>query len=374
MTAAALEAAHAAIMGAKCPEDVFGALAEATPIAGITQAFRKLAPAVHPDVYATADATHQEMAQEAFKRLGELRSQALEKIAAGTYGNRSAGIPGPPPVKPAPVTIKSGRETFVVGDLFTRGDVCDLYHCETKGKVSVLKIAQHPSVNDLVTNEATQLRKLRDGVPPEQIKLLKLLPELTASFMLAGKPARRVNVLPLYDGYVLLSQVKAAYPGGIDFRDFVWMFKRALMALGFAHRRGLVHGAVLPGHLLVHPLEHGAKLIDWSYSVPIGERIKAISASHRGLYPEEVLNREPATPATDIYMLARCAIMLLGIGLRKDVPPRLIAFLQGCILRKPGHRPQDAWALHEELDALLQRLVGPPKYRPLIMPAAAGGK
>jgi hypothetical protein len=320
------------------------------------------------------DAGLQALAKEAFERLEQLRLQAVAKIAAGTYGDRRVAAPAAPPPKPAPVTIRSGKSVFVVGDPWAKGDVCDLYFCEADGKPAILKIAQHPSVNDLVENEAKSLRTLREGVAPEQAKLLKLLPELGASFMLAGKPPRRVNVLSAHVGYLTLSEVKAAFPNGLDFRDVVWMFKRALMVIGFTHRRGLVHGAVLPPHLLVHPTEHGAKLLDWSYSVPLRGTIKAISAAHRGFYPEEVLSKQPATPATDIYMLARCVVSLLGVGLRKDIPPRLMGFLDGCLLRKPGHRPQDAWALHEERDALLQRLVGPPKYRPLIMPASAGGR
>lgn len=35
---------------------------------------------------------------------------------------------------------------------------------------------------------------------------------------------------------------------------------------------------------------------------------------------------------------------------------------------KRGERPQEAWALHDEFDAILRKLVGRPKYRPLSMP------
>ena len=372
MTALDLKAARAAILSAKCPEDIFGDLAEPRDVA-LGRAFRQLVVTVHPDRYAT-DATLQGLAKEAFERLGELKAQAAAKIGAGTYGKRHVPPPATPAPKPGPITIRSGKSVFCVGDLIARGDVCDVYQCEADGKPAALKIAQHASVNDLAENEANTLRKIHEAVPTEQERIARFVPKLEASFMLSGKPARRVNVLPLFADLVSLAEVKSAFPGGLDFRDVVWMFKRALMVLGFTHRRGFVHGAVLPPHLLVHPIEHSACLIDWSYAVPLNGRIKAISSSHRGFYPEEILNKQPVTPATDIYMLARCVIMMLGVGLRSDIPPRLTAFLQGCILRKPAHRPQDAWALHDELDALLKRLIGPPKYRPLIMPAAAGGR
>ena len=56
--------------------------------------------------------------------------------------------------------------------------------------------------------------------------------------------------------------------GGVDPRDAAWMWRRLLVALGFAHRAGVLHGAVLPEHVLIHPGEHGLVLVDWCYSVP----------------------------------------------------------------------------------------------------------
>ena len=52
-----------------------------------------------------------------------------------------------------------------------------------------------------------------------------------------------------------------------------------------------------------------------------------------------------------------------------SVPPQFRAFLGSCLIEAQARRPDDAWALHEELDELLQRLVGKPRYRPLAMPA-----
>ena len=44
---------------------------------------------------------------------------------------------------------------------------------------------------------------------------------------------------------------RAAYPDGVDPRDVAWMWRRLLVALGLAHRAGVVHGAVLPEHVLI---------------------------------------------------------------------------------------------------------------------------
>src|SRR5262249_891785 len=154
----------------------------------------------------------------------------------------------------------------------------------------------------------------------------------------------------------------------LDFRDVVWMVKRLLVVLGFVHRRGFVHGAVLPPHLLVHPVDHGARLVDWCYAVPPGQRVRALSVAYRDLYAPEIAAKQPVTPQTDIYMAARCALALVG---RTHVPRALRTFFETCLARSPARRPDDAWKLHDELEELLRRLVGPPRYRRLRMPNTA---
>ena len=59
-----------------------------------------------------------------------------------------------------------------------------------------------------------------------------------------------------------LAQVHAAYPRGLDPRDAAWMWRRLLVALGTVHAAGVVHGAVLPDHVLIHPDLHDT-LIGW---------------------------------------------------------------------------------------------------------------
>jgi hypothetical protein len=56
---------------------------------------------------------------------------------------------------------------------------------------------------------------------------------------------------------------------------------------------GLVHGAVLPEHVLIQPDEHGLVLIDWCYSVPLtpSTPLRAPVTARAGLYPPEVAAR-----------------------------------------------------------------------------------
>ncbi len=186
------------------------------------------------------------------------------------------------------------------------------------------------------------------------------------------------------------------------------MFKRLLVGIGFVHTKDVVHGAIIPPHVMVHPIGHGAKIIDWCYAVDLREtdpkkaakaaapdpktawsrlvpptlvnpgpgagRVKAISAGWKEFYAPEILKKEVVSPSTDIYMAAKCAVYLLGGDVKTgqmpaSVPAPIQGFIKSCILASPKGRPQDAWDLHEEFDGLLSKLVGKPTYRELSMPA-----
>lgn len=349
---------------AKTPEDLFGVL----PPVSLGVLFRRMAATVHPDRFAWDPLAHKQ-AGDAFKRLVKLHTEAEERLALGIYGTAKAAPPAPAAF--VPLDIKVGRHAFHVERLICKGDVCDIYEGTMKdvhgAGACVLKVAQHPSDNDLVENEALVLGALNAKAAGHNHA--RYLPELISSFTLrnpSSKSLRRVNVLPLFGEHVSIAQVISAFPNYIDFRDAAWMIKRMLEALGFVHRQGFVHGAVLPDHVLVHPLEHGAKLIGWGCAAVAGKQhVRAVCADYLNWYPPEILAKKPATPASDVYMWARTALALVG---QVAPPKRFTAFLEGCLLPAPGRRPSDAWVLRDELSELLQKLVGPPTYRPFTMP------
>jgi hypothetical protein len=68
---------------------------------------------------------------------------------------------------------------------------------------------------------------------------------LTSEDVITGLQ-RRANVIGRLTGFRTLAQVRAAYPRGVDPRDAAWMWRRLLVAVGAAHRAGVIHGAVLP--------------------------------------------------------------------------------------------------------------------------------
>jgi serine/threonine protein kinase len=303
-------------------------------------AYRRLAKLVHPD---RAGAEHGEAAAAAFAKLAAL----WEAYHRGT------------------TTITTGRRSYVVGARVVAGDIANLYHVRYDGKDALLKLARNPANNDLIEREAAALRVLAaSGDRRHRAYVPRLVEHIR--YREAGTGVQRVaNVIDRLDGFVSLADVRRAFPDGLDPRDVAWMWRRLLVALGFAHRAGVVHGAVLPDHVLIRPADHGLVLIDWCYATTeTGDTVPAMVGRYAQDYPPEIPARRPVTPAADIHMATRCMSTLIDSG----TPRRMEMFIRGCTLASPAARPKDAWRLLAELDGMLETLYGPRKFRPFHMP------
>jgi hypothetical protein len=167
---------------------------------------------------------------------------------------------------------------------------------------------------------------------------------------------RQVAVYEWMAGFVhSLEAVKAAWPGGVDGRIGTWMLRRLLELLGYVHRAGYVHGAVLPPHVLVHPRDHGATLVGWGTAARVGQPVTAIPRAWSGWYDGPAVS-----PATDVRQAARSVAWVTSSF---DEPmASLVAGLAG------GRGPGDAWEALERLEEASRAAYGPPSYNPLAMP------
>ncbi|MFI0896088.1 molecular chaperone DnaJ [Streptomyces sp. NPDC020983] len=288
--------------------------------------------------------------------------------ASGADFEAAPAAPGPAP----PVPGRAPRHAYVPGALLAEGDLATVrtarYEDGGEHRTAVLKTARHPRDNDLLEHEADVLTRL-GRVGEERHRAYA--PALVESFEQPGEDGRprRVNALEPLDGFRTLAEVAAAHPAGLDARDAAWMWRRLLAGLGWAHRAGLVHGAVFPEHVMVHPALHGVVLVDWCYATAAGTDLPVLVFRHAAGYPPEVPAHRPATAATDLHLASACVAGLMG----DRAPAPLRAFLRGCTLPEQHRRPQDAWALLAELDDLLERLYGPRTFRAFTMPAAPAG-
>lgn len=234
----------------------------------------------------------------------------------------------------------------------------------------LVKVAKQPYYNDLIEKDVESLGKLHPEQGIKDRSFPKYYPTSYGGVLIDG---RQGHILERIENCVTVADVIKAYPNGIDYRDVAWMIKRVLVGLWFAHKREIIHGAVLPPHILLTLHDHGGRLIDWSYSTKPRVKVPAMAPEYEDMYPPEVPNSEPAREGTDLYMAVKCAQALLGADLKtKEFPasvPEPIRALFGLCLNENVHmRPIDASEVHDTFDRLLKDAVGKPTFRPFSLP------
>jgi hypothetical protein len=149
--------------------------------------------------------------------------------------------------------------------LFGIGDSADLYLAvDAMEAPYLLKVPRERAAQTALDHERNTLTKLLAAAAGTTYD--RYLPDLVDSYLVAGRPPKRVNVFRFEAGFHTLEEVHAQYQG-LDGRHLAWIFNRMLTVLGFCHRQHFIHGALLPCHVLVHAPSHGLKLIGWGQSV-----------------------------------------------------------------------------------------------------------
>lgn len=316
--------------------------------------YRRFARLLHPDRAAGSS--------KAFHRLSVFKAEALQMLAEGRWGERTTLA-----------TIRTKRATHQITRKMGEDTMAVYYRAATttgEGTISTMvKVAKSAKDNDLMAQEARALKKLAE---PDD-NLTRHFPVLHDTFM-HSEGRRRANVTPLYDGFHSLASVRQAFPKGLDPVHGVWIFRRLLMGLGFAHEQGLVHGAVTPDNILIGPEDHAVVLIDWCYSQVIDAEsktnfIKAVVPMYKALYAPEVFEKKSPNQATDLYMAATLMSYLMPVA-----PKPFRAFFKGTALASQNARPQNAWGLLKEFDELLEGIgqpFHPRRFVEFVMPVGA---
>lgn len=309
--------------------------------------YRRLARYVHPD----HNAGDQRFV-DAFAKLSEFWAQYNGKAPA-----RGAA-------KPKGLVYETKRGVYVVNDLIDRGDVSNVYRVEYQldGNIKhgALKMPRNPANNDLVINEISALKLLNEEVP-EKYRMFH--PKTVDSFAHRDKATgktRRSVILGELEGFVNLRDVMHAYPNGIHPRHVAWIARRLWVAIDTANIAGLVHGAIFPEHVMIHPKMHGVVLVGWGYSQARGEKLKAVVPTYqnKGWYGKSY--DKPLDHRLDVRQASHTLEALLG---EYDARP-FRAFFKGCQVASAP----TAGKLYEEFEDLLTQVYGKRTYIPFQMP------
>lgn len=287
-------------------------------------------------------------------------------------------------------TVYGDKHEYLIGPIIGQTTISDLYRATPGvGDPAVIKIVRDVDDNDLAVREIEILSWLSTRITNGRNNFPTLVEAIDVSDE-EGK--RKALVFPYNPNYYTLAEVIAAYPKGVPPQHAAWMLNRMLEAIHFVnYHGGVVHGALLPYNFLVGVDSHAGMLTEWSFAArdehvvmvdgkattAQGEHIVAIDENYRAWYPPEVLAKEPHNFSVDLWMFARCAVLLLGGNpvsgtLPATVPKALAGFLRYITANKDASkRPQIAMTLHDELGVILKNLYGKRTFLKFDMPARA---
>lgn len=319
----------------------------------IKATYRKFARILHPDRVASDCKVEASLVFDKLTGLYQAASQALQD---GRFYESS----------PSLVFDSATMRHEVSTELRRYFDMTTGYRARsTKGVTvtdSIIKVAQVPADNELLAAEADAL-KLLAGIGDEHVMFF---PELLDSFAVAdGRRRLRANAIARLDGFVNLEEVRGRYPDGLHPLDMAWVWRRILWALGGAHEIGVLHGALVPSNILIHPTMHGVVLADWCYSVVKVDTtyppLKAIVGARRDWYSQNILQCKTPTTAHDVALAARSMQFLMeGV----DMPDLMRQYFVRCA---SGNESRSAYELLAQFDTILEHL-GAPYYPRLFRP------
>jgi hypothetical protein len=260
--------------------------------------------------------------------------------------------------------------------LLARGESSDVFLATRARRLTervIIKALRASEDADLLAHEWDVLSALHAGTAQGAAHFSLRLPSPVArgdARFADGRSGPATIVRAMAGFRHTLDDVRRAYPAGVDARHAVWIWRRILELLGWVHRNGWVHGAVLPQHVVLHAGDHGAILVGWSCAVQQGERVSAVSADCERFYAREVLDRGPATTASDVTMSARSVAYALGANehgeLPREVPTPIRELVEACAAGEAI--AGDAWRLKDLVADAAEQVFGPPAFVPFEIP------
>src|SRR5205823_5593440 len=139
-----------------------------------------------------------------------------------------------------------------------QGDLATIYdgRRQSDGARVAVKLAEDAADGDLMASEVAALHLLTTENSPQR----KHLPVVLDRFH--TRDSRLGTIFAYIDG-LDLTEVRRRLPDGLPPRHLVWVMRRCLSVLGWAHSHGVLHGNIDPLHIMVRPGDHNVWLIDW---------------------------------------------------------------------------------------------------------------
>lgn len=275
-----------------------------------------------------------------------------------------------------PSWISIGKSNWTLNKHIATGEISDVYtgqRARWPTELAILKLLRDQKDRDLFENEWNVLQALHRSDAPGADNFTALIPQpITHGDISIGSHAgRRVHVFRWMSGfYYTFEDVLQAYPQGIPPRASIWIWRRILEVLFFIHNSGMVHGAVLPSHLLAQENEHGILLVGYGSAGQVGGKHHIGSGRFESFYKVLKQPISNLTPQLDIMMSAWCIIYILGGDPETGSLPTAVPKCLADVIRQTalGNSGEDAWSIREELGDIANEIFGAPQFIPIVVP------
>jgi len=266
--------------------------------------------------------------------------------------------------EPADVTL-AGFRLRLLGRLAI-GHSSDVFLATRAARITerlLLKVLRSAEDEALLRNEQSVLAKLAASSERGTPYFTGLVPQRAFSGVLEGPgfPRHFAAAFRQPPGLAhTLEQLRQQCPGGADPRHAIWIWRRALELLDWLHKSGVVHGALLPAHILLDAREHSLGLVGFSCAGPAGAPLAALDPQRADFYPAAA--KQTLAPAGDSIMLARCIAHALG-GEPTRLPSHVPAPLAQLVAEQAaGLAALAPLELSRRVSDVARECFGPPKF------------
>jgi hypothetical protein len=229
----------------------------------------------------------------------------------------------------------------------------------------LLKVLRSPEDEALLHSEQRSLARLEASNERGTAYFTGLVPQRAFSGVLEGRgfPRHFAAAFRQPPGFAhTLAQLAQQFPAGADPRHAIWIWRRALELVDWLHRSGVVHGALLPAHILLDAREHSVGLVGFSCAGPAGAPLTAFDPAQAGFYPSAHAPIPTLSAADDLAMLARCIVHALGgepARVPSHVPAPLAELLAEQVASPGAVAPLE---LSRRVSEVARECFGPPKF------------
>ena len=276
--------------------------------------------------------------------------------------------------------ISIGKSHWSLQEKIAQGDTSDVYlglRARWPTEMAVIKLLRDEKNNLLFENEWQRIEELQRSIAPGADFFTRLLPQPVIHGKISGEnhKGQKASIFRWESGFKYsLADIIQSYPQGIPVRASIWLWRRILEMLNFIHTSHLLHGAVLPQHILIQENEHGARLVGYSCAGPTGTSLDMKAVDYSECYPEWLKKGSRLSEQADLVMSARCMISALGGDAAKGSLPREVPGPLANVIHRMAkageneHITPSAWALRDELGQVADNVYGDSVFIPIVLP------